>query len=92
MDNRVCVDKRGMLETENQISLVMTIALKDFEKYPDMRILLLTQKALVILKVVDTNSDRKIMASMLLKRLSKMYVLYHSICQDDDRTVYYNRS
>ncbi len=56
------------------------MALKDFEKYPDIRILLLTQKALFILKIVDTNSDRKIMASMLLKRLSKcMYCIIQSV-------------
>lgn len=80
VDNCVCVDKRGTLETENHISLIMTMALKDFEKYPDMRILLLAQKALAILIIVDTNSDRKIMASMLLNVYQKcMYCIIQSV-------------
>lgn len=63
-------------------------------KLPDMRILLLTPRAPILdnLKTVDTNSDSRIMASMLVTRLSKIYVLYHSVCRDDDKAVYYNRS
>lgn len=63
-------------------------------KLPDMRILLLTPRApiLVSLKTADTNLDSRIMASMLVTRLSKIYVLYRSVCQDDDRAVYYNHS
>lgn len=62
-------------------------------KLPDMRILLLTPRApiLVSLKTADIK-DSRIMASMLVTRLSKIYVLYHSVCQDDDRAVYYNHS
>lgn len=54
-----------------------------------MRVLLLTQKVpiLVRLKPTDTNSDRRIMRSLLVKHPSQMYVLYHSVRQDDDEVL-----
>lgn len=70
----------------------MTMAQKDFEKYPGMKMMLLTQKALIILKIIDTKSAKKKKnVQHAAKNILKMYVLYHSVCHSD-RIVYYSHS